>query len=96
MIPNDFPPPSTVQRYFYDWRGNGKLHQINHALVMMAREAKGREASPSTGVIDSQPVKTMESGWGCDYDAGKKACPRTPFRGSRAASAILLRIPLAF
>lgn len=19
MLPNDFPPPSTVQRYFYDW-----------------------------------------------------------------------------
>ena len=23
--PNDFPPPSTVRRYFYDWRANGLL-----------------------------------------------------------------------
>jgi transposase len=25
MLPKDLPPPSTVQRYFYDWRGTGLL-----------------------------------------------------------------------
>jgi hypothetical protein len=25
MLPNDFPPVSTVRRYFYDWRDNGLL-----------------------------------------------------------------------
>ena len=62
MIPNDFPPRSTIQRYFYDWRDSAVLHQINHALVMAAREAEGRDASPTAGVIDSQSVKTTESG----------------------------------
>jgi transposase len=25
MIPNDFPPPSTVQRYFYAWRDSALI-----------------------------------------------------------------------
>jgi transposase len=62
MIPNDFPPPSMVQRYFYDWRDSGLLGTINHHLVQAARELEGREASPTASVIDSQSVKTTESG----------------------------------
>ena len=45
---------------------------LNHYLLMIAREAGGREASPSAEVIDSQSVKTTESGGPRGYDAGKK------------------------
>ncbi len=62
QLPKDFPPYSTVQSTFYRWTQDGTLARINHALVMASREAQGREASPTAGVIDSQSVKTTETG----------------------------------
>lgn len=69
MLPRDLPPP--LQRYFYDWRDSGLLRTISNNLVGAGRELEGSEALPDSGVIDSQSVKTTESGGVCGFDAGK-------------------------
>jgi len=71
MLPKDFPPFTTVQGYFYDWRDSGLFERINFELLLQARERAGREPSPSAGVIDTQSINTSEAG-------GPRggACPR--------------------
>jgi len=72
LLPTHFPPHQTVSRWFTRFRDDGTWESLNHHLVMLDRESAGREASPSTRVIDRQSVKTTAAGGPRGYDAGKK------------------------
>src|ERR1700752_5499445 len=62
MLPKEFPPFTTVQGNFYDWRDDGLFERINFALLPQAREAAGREARPSAGGIGSPSGKNTQNG----------------------------------
>jgi transposase len=76
LLPSDFPPWRTVYRWFAAWRDEGLFERVNHTLVMADRARSGREASPTAAVIDSQSVKTSESGGPRGYDAAKRVTGR--------------------
>src|SRR4051794_16363019 len=75
-LPKDLPPRSTVHDYFVRWQCDGTLGCLHHALYEQAREMVGKEASPTTAIVDSQSVKGAEKGGRpidpVGYDAAKK------------------------
>jgi putative transposase len=62
FLPKDFPPKSTVWRYFDEWRFNGTLDLIHDTLRRKVRTQEKPYAPRTTGSIDSQSVDTTSGG----------------------------------
>ena len=62
-LPQEFPPYSTVQGYFYAWRDTGRWQRIVSVLVWRARKKLGRTPKPTAA--DRQPK--------CADHAGRRA-----------------------
>ena len=78
----DLPPKSTVWDYFSRWEWEGTIDRIHHGLYVAVHEQAGREASPTTAIIDSQTAKAAQKG------ALRSIRPATTrARGSSAANA---------
>ena len=63
LLPEDFPPFTTVQGDFYDWRDHGLFEKINSDLLLEAREAASREPCPlpeSSTANRSRPPKAAD------------------------------------
>lgn len=61
-LPKDFPPKSTVWRYFDEWRHNGTLDTIHDTLRRKVRTQEKPYSPRTTASVDSQSVDTTSGG----------------------------------
>ncbi len=73
LLPEKYPPRSTIFEYFSNWKHDGTWDLINTTLRELVREKAGRNKAPTAAIIDSQTVKSTEESFkDSGYNGGKK------------------------
>jgi putative transposase len=75
-LPKDFPPKSTVWRYFDEWRHNGTLDAIHDSLRRRVRTAEKPYHPRTSASVDSQSVDTTSGGEQRGRDNAKNVAGR--------------------
>jgi len=80
-LPLCYPHWNTVHRYHATWSRDGTWEKIATRLREAVREAEGRDAQPSAGIVDARSVRgaTTVTSENRGYDAGKKISGRKAF-----------------
>lgn len=78
-LPADFPKWQLVYYYFRKYETTGLIEIIHDCLRERVRLSKGKEASPSLGLVDSQSVKTASVTMEKGIDGNKKVVGRKRF-----------------
>lgn len=73
LLPKCFPPWETVYWHWARWKTDGTVDRVHDALRNRLRDAQGRDALASAGVIDSQSLRAADTVAAAQrgYDAGK-------------------------
>jgi len=73
MMPHDLPPWPLVYQQTRRWLAADCFANAAHDLVLLIRQAKGRNGQPTVAIIDSRTIQsTPESGGHGGYDGAKK------------------------
>jgi transposase len=80
-LPPCYPHWNTVHRYHATWSRDGTWERICDRLRQLVRQAEGRDAEPSAGIVDARSVQGASTVTGTTrgYDAGKKVSGRKTF-----------------
>jgi len=70
-LPHEYPAWSSVYYHFAKWTKQEVWEGINTALGKIDRQKRGRTATPSGALIDSQSVKTSKEAGNVGFDGGK-------------------------